>query len=170
MRDLHPDVAIAQPTTLANAIDQATAMDRVSATVSATLALFGIALLAIGAVGVFLSMVRGSVREIAIRLALGSSGRRLKWRIIVQALLVIVPGVIAGLGLARFAGSRLSAPLYGIDAMDPMTFAAASGLVISIGLVAAWYAASVAARSRARVVEMPWISAAAFANVTPGLR
>lgn len=114
------------------------------------LALFaGTALLlaAVGLYGVLAYLVSQRTREIAIRAALGATPREVVGMVLGRGLVLVGVGLAAGLA-AAFASSRvMAALLYGVEARDPVTFAAVPVLLGLVALVAcavpAWQAARV---------------------------
>jgi putative ABC transport system permease protein len=109
-------------------------------------ALCGLLLAAIGIYAMLAHDVASRRRELAIRVALGASGRRLSTFVVGSAMRFALVGTAAGLALSFGAGSRLSGVLFGVSAHDPITFAGAA-----LGLVAiAGAASAVPARRAAR--------------------
>jgi putative ABC transport system permease protein len=147
VRELNPDVAIAEETAMDAYVARTTAAQRGSALASLGLALFGIVLLAVGCASLFLTMVKDSVREIAIRMALGATHGRLSARILRQGLVLIGAGAVAGAGAARMLAGRIADHLYELQPTDPVTFVAAPLLIALVGAAAVGYAALVATRT-----------------------
>lgn len=146
LRDMNPDVAIAEQTTLADHIADLTGTYRTSAVASTGLAVFGVALLGIGCVSLFVSMVRDSRREIAIRMALGATSTRLTRRIVSQGILLIAIGVAIGLAVARVLAFRIADQLYKTEPTDLPTFMTVPAFVVLVGIAAVAYSAMVATR------------------------
>ncbi len=65
--------------------------------------------------------------------------------VLAQALRVALYGAGAGV-VAAFAVTRFLASLYGVDATDPLTFAAVTGLVLRVAITATAFPAWRAAR------------------------
>ena len=101
-------------------------------------------LAALGIVGVVGFMVATRTREIALRMALGSTRLGVFRMILSDIVKLVVPGVIAGLALAavliRTVENVMGTPLtLGPDPlgmMEPVIYAAASALAIAVALVA----------------------------------
>ena len=111
--------------------------------------LFGIlagVLAAVGLYGVTARAVGQRRREVAIRVALGASGRSVVALIVRATLGGVGMGVAAGLVLAIVASRWLAPLLYGIDARDPVTYAGIVVLLAGISLAASWLLARRAAR------------------------
>ena len=111
--------------------------------------LFGVLAAIIASVGLYGVTARGVSqrrREVAIRMALGASGRSVV-RLIVQATL---GGVLAGIAVGITAGAlaaRWAAPLlFGVNARDPVTYGGIALLLTAISLAASWLPARKAAR------------------------
>ena len=147
IHDLNPLVALAEEKALASHVRDLTAAQRLSAIATMTLALFGIAMLAAGCVSLFVSMVRDSVREIAIRMALGATTGRLTRRVVAQGVAVTLTGMMVGLVAARAVAVRIADRLHGVSAWDPFTWVAALTLIALVSLSSVYAAAILAART-----------------------
>jgi predicted permease len=109
----------------------------------------GIALFlaAVGIYGVLAFQVAQRRKEIGIRMALGSDGRRIFGLIVTEGLWLLAIGVGVGLGGAFAIRRAMETQLYGVQAMDPVVLAAVTG---TLGLVA-FLACAVPARRAARI-------------------
>ena len=129
--------------------------DRLSESVSGprftTVLLFAFAALAIvlGLIGVYGVMdcrIRWQLRELAVRQALGAQQKDVIWHVLRQGLVIILPGLVAGvlgaIGLSRL----LSSMLYEVSVHDPLTFATVPTGLLSVALLACWIPAMRAAR------------------------
>jgi putative ABC transport system permease protein len=85
-------------------------------------------------------------QEIGIRMALGAQRGHVMKLILGSGMAMVFGGVIAGLVLSIFLTSEIESLLYGIGAFDVPAFAATSGLLILIALVACWLPARRAMR------------------------
>jgi putative ABC transport system permease protein len=117
--------------------------------VAAMLAIFAVAALALAAVGIYsvtAYVMSRRAREIGIRLALGAVQRDVVRLALVETMLPVGIGLAAGTA-ASLALSRLVASLlYGVKPGDPLTFAAASLMLVTAGFLAGWLPARRAAR------------------------
>jgi len=109
----------------------------------------GIALFlaAVGIYGVLAYQVAQRRKEIGIRLALGSDGRRVFTLIVSEGLVLLGVGVAAGLAGAFAIRRAMATQLFGVQPMDPATFAAATGFVV----IVAFLACAVPARRAAHI-------------------
>lgn len=114
--------------------------------------------LAIALVGVFAQIGREVTerrRELAIRLALGASPRRLVRMMVARVAGLVTVGVVAGLSLASLAARGIASLLYGVSSFSPATFAAAA---LTVGVAALW-AAYFPVRRAAHVEPLEWLRA-----------
>jgi putative ABC transport system permease protein len=105
--------------------------------------------LAIALVGVFAQIgreVAERYRELAIRLALGASPRRIVRMLVARVALLVAIGVVGGLALAAFALRGISSLLYGVSSSNPATLCAAAVTVSVAALCASYFPVRRAAR------------------------
>ncbi|MDO8834845.1 MAG: FtsX-like permease family protein [Vicinamibacterales bacterium] len=129
-------------------IDELSSMDeRVAASVrserqSALLfGLFAIAALSVAAIGVYgvaAYAMAQRTKEIGIRMALGAGRAELSKLVILQTLGSTVVGIGVGLTCASVATRLIAARLYGVTALDPLTFFWAAVILVSIALLASY--------------------------------
>jgi putative ABC transport system permease protein len=137
---------------LEDGLDLQTANQRFGAVL---IGLFGVAALALAAIGLFgvmsfvVSMRR---REIAIRIALGSSPSAVLARVLRQGLVIVAGGVSAGL-LASVAGRNLmNGILFGVTPLDPFSIAVVVGVLVLAAALANLIPAARAARTEPQMV------------------
>jgi hypothetical protein len=147
IHDLNPLVALAEEKTLAGHVRDLAAAQRMSAIATMTLALVGIVMLAAGCVSLFVSMVRDSVREIAIRMALGATTGRLTRRVLTQGVAVTLTGLTVGSVAARAVAVRIADRLHGVSAWDPFTWVATLAVIALVSLASVHAAAVLATRT-----------------------
>jgi ABC-type antimicrobial peptide transport system permease subunit len=100
----------------------------------------------IGLYGVMSYMVLIRSNEIGIRIALGASRRSVMSTILGQTSRMLAVGVAIGLILALVAIRSSSSLLFGLQPNDPLTFAAASVLLVVVALIASFLPAQKACR------------------------
>jgi len=95
-------------------------------------------LASVGIYGVLSYIVGQRTREIGIRIALGARRSHvLRW-VMVEGAQMAVVGVVIGI-MAAFGLTRLMAGLlYGVSAVDPLTFGAVAGVLLVVALVACY--------------------------------
>jgi predicted permease len=114
------------------------------ATLFGGIALF---LAAIGIYGVLAYQVAQRRKEIGIRLALGSDGRRVFSLIVSEGLWLVGAGAAAGLAGAFAIRRAMETQLFGVQPMDPLVLVS---VVVTLGLVA-FVACAVPARRAAHI-------------------
>src|SRR5262249_43974124 len=111
---------------------------RVTATLLGSFGLLALVLAAIGIFGVMSYAVSQRRREIGIRMALGAGAKEILVLVIGQGLLLTMTGVGIGL-ITALVGSRLLASLlYGVSAVDPLTFTFVTLLLVAVAMLACY--------------------------------
>jgi predicted permease len=119
---------------------------RLNARIAGGLALAGLATALIGLVALQLFTVNLRRRDLALRLALGATGARVARELLAESLRIAAAGAAIGLAAALAATRLMRSLLYGVEAIDPLTFAAVPLLVAGTVLLAAWLPARRAVR------------------------
>lgn len=145
--ELDPGMTIVEEQSLESFLEDRLRAERTAAVASSGLALFGIVLLVIGCVSLFVSMVRDSVREIAIRMALGATNGRITATVVSHGLLVTVLGTALGVVVALLVARRLAAQFHAVSATDLPTFVLVPGLILLVATAAVGYSAVTATRT-----------------------
>jgi ABC-type antimicrobial peptide transport system permease subunit len=111
-------------------------IEQISAVVS-LVGIVAVVLAGIGIVGLVAFSVSQRTKEMAIRLALGATKRKLCAALLQQFTWPILVGLSAGTVLAAFASRFLRVALFGVSNLDPFGYAAAIALLLLIIAVAA---------------------------------
>jgi predicted permease len=137
---------------LANVMTLQEIFDRSMARTSFALVMLGIAACAamlLGAVGIYgvtSYVVSQRRREIGVRIALGAQQKDVSRMVLRQALLLAAAGVLVGL-LAAYGLTRLmTALLFGVSAVDPLTYAAVGVGIAALAMLSSYLPARRAAR------------------------
>jgi predicted permease len=146
IRSVAKDEPITDVSVLSERIDASTADRRFRRDLFALFAGTALVLAVIGIYGVLAFNVGRRTREIGIRMALGANRREVVHSVVARGLILVIPGVFAGLVLAWIGGRLLQSQLFEVAGSDPLTFAAGAVLLITTGLVAALIPARRAAR------------------------
>jgi hypothetical protein len=131
-----------QPVFLVNTLESLN--DRSMAGTSFTLVMLaiagGMALLLgiVGIYGVIAYVVSQRTREIGIRIALGAQTAVLLHVFIRQGLLLAGAGVALGLAAAAGLTQLMSSLLFGVTALDPLTYAVVSALLLVVSVLASY--------------------------------
>ncbi len=145
-------VPVSRVRTLDQAMGDSLAQRRFVSWLLGVFALAALMLAAIGAFGVMAYVVGQRRREIGIRVALGAARSRLLAQVLREGMLHagigLLLGVLASLALAPVIRSQL----FGLEATDPATFAAASAVLLLVAAAACLLPARRAAAVDAMVV------------------
>jgi putative ABC transport system permease protein len=101
---------------------------------------------AIGLYGVLSYVVAQRTREIGVRMALGAEAGRVRRMVVAQGARVVAVGVGIGIAVAVASTQALEGLLFGVKAVDAMTFVAMSASMIAVGLLASYVPARRASR------------------------
>ena len=113
------------------------------------LGVFAALALVLSALGIYSVTAYGvtqRTREIGVRIAIGALQRDVLRMVMWGALKLAAAGVALGLCGAMAGARLLSSQLYGVGSRDPLTYAAISGLLTAVALVASWLPARRATR------------------------
>jgi ABC-type antimicrobial peptide transport system permease subunit len=99
----------------------------------------------VGIYGVVSYAATRRTREIGIRIALGASGRQVRGLVVRGGIVATVAGVIVGLVAGTTLSSAMESVLYGVSALDPLTYVVAALAVLGVSIAASWIPAARAA-------------------------
>ncbi|MFN3325290.1 MAG: FtsX-like permease family protein [Bryobacteraceae bacterium] len=138
LRKTFPDQPVADIRAMEEWVGQSYLRPRFDAVL---LGLFAVVALVIAATGIYAQVayeVRRRWREIGIRLSLGATDRDVFRMVVRRTVWLVVPGLILGMAGAMALTRLLSAQLYGISPHDPLSLAAAGGILFAAGMAASW--------------------------------
>ncbi|MGD8360983.1 MAG: ABC transporter permease [Gemmatimonadota bacterium] len=138
LQALNPRIPISNPRTMQEVLDLA--MAPTSFTMTMLGAASGIALLLglVGIYGVISYVVSQRTREIGVRMAMGATSPAVRRMVVQQGLALVVAGVILGLAGAGALSSVMASLLFGVSAMDPVTYGGVSLALIAVSTMASW--------------------------------
>jgi predicted permease len=135
------NLPILQALTLNDLIHSALWQERIAAGLVSALCGVGVFLAMVGLYGVIAYFVHRRTHEIGIRMALGAQPSHVRRLVLARGGWLALSGTVAGI-IAALALTRLMASyLYGVKAADPLSFAAAAALAISVALAACFFPA-----------------------------
>ncbi|HSE98916.1 MAG TPA: ABC transporter permease, partial [Blastocatellia bacterium] len=144
--EIDKDQPVSNITSMENVLSESIARQRFSMLLLGIFATLALVLASVGIYGVMSYSVAQRTREIGIRMALGAQSRDVLKLVVGQGMRLAVAGVAAGLAVA-FALTRLmSSLLFGVSAVDPVTFGGVSLLLAVVAFVACYIPARRATR------------------------
>jgi ABC-type antimicrobial peptide transport system permease subunit len=77
-------------------------------------------------------------REVGIRMALGARSAQLKGMLVGQVLLLVLIGIALGLGGAATLTQLMESLLFGVAALDPVTYVVVATVLLATATLAGW--------------------------------
>jgi len=131
------DVPVRRDRTIETLAIRSTAGYRFRATMVGSFAVLALVLAMVGVFGVLAYSVQQRRREIGVRIALGANGPNIMWLVFRDAGVMIAAGAIAGIVLAVLSSRVIAAFLFGVDPLDPLTFAGVPVIILITAIAAA---------------------------------
>jgi putative ABC transport system permease protein len=138
--------ALTKIRTLAVIRDEANAAARFRAGLIGAFAALVLTLAVVGVFGVLAYSVQQRVREFGIRMALGATTRNVLRLVFVSTVRMVAIGVLLGLLAAAMLGRSIASFLFGVKAVDPITFISVAVLLALTAMLATLVPALRAAR------------------------
>lgn len=135
--ELDPKQPVYEAETMSQRMGEAVARPRFFLNLASAFAVTATLLAAIGVYGVAAYWVSRRRRELAIRVALGATREQVMSMVVGRSARLAAAGCLAGLGLALWGARAIESMLFQVDARDPMTFLAVTGVLGLLALVAA---------------------------------
>ena len=136
MRDVDPTLPIQRFTSQTEQISLRFAQERLFATAYAAFGALAVVLACIGLFGLMSYNVARRTTEIGVRMALGAQRGTVVAMVMGESMRLVGIGVAVGIATALWAGRYVKAVLYGLPAHDPLTIAAAVGLIAVVSALA----------------------------------
>jgi putative ABC transport system permease protein len=146
---VNASLPLAEVRTLDEAYRRSLARTGFTLSMLALAAAMGLLLGFIGIYGVIAYSVSQRRPEIAVRLALGATARALERMFLQQGLVLAAAGAAAGVAGAVTFTRGMSALLFGVGTVDPMTYAVVLSIVLATAVVATYVPARRATRGNA---------------------
>ena len=146
VREIHPQAPVSAIRPMSSVAALGVARE---VTAARALGLFGalaLLLAAVGLHGVMARLVNDRRRELGIRIALGAEPRAVRWLVVGRTLRIALVGIVTGITASVLISRQLGALLHGVSAADPFVLAGASGVLLSVALLASFTPARRAAR------------------------
>jgi predicted permease len=133
-----PNLPLIRITTIHDQMSNFMTHDELISSLTGLFSSLALLLAAIGLYGVMSYNVVRRTNEIGIRIALGARTSAVQWMILSESLLLLAVGVGLGLPLTLLATKYIKDQLFGLSALDPITFTVALIVVSAMTLLAAW--------------------------------
>jgi len=133
-----PDVSMFRVRTQEEQIDMATREERLFAYAASGFAGLALLLACLGLYGTLDYSVARRSTEIGVRMALGADRRSVVRMVLRESMVPVVVGAACGLVAASLTTRVVQSQLFGLDANDPATMAAAVLALLLSALIAAW--------------------------------
>jgi putative ABC transport system permease protein len=145
--DVRSTLPVLAQGTLTSHFGETLAAPRFMVRVMAGVSVLALVLAALGIYAVVAFNVARRSTELGLRIALGASPRRVVGMVVRETIGSITIGLVAGLAIASLAVRRLDAVLFGIEPLDPLTFAGTALFLTFVAWAAAWLPARRAANA-----------------------
>ena len=129
---LNQEVPVSEVKTMEAVVAEAVSTPASTTSLFVSFAALALVLGIIGIYGVLSFLVAKRTREIGIRIALGAQPRSVLWLVMKEGAKFCFAGIALGLAGAFVVTRLLSSELYGVSAVDPVTFV---GVAMVMGLV-----------------------------------
>jgi predicted permease len=131
---------------LADEVNASLMQERMIAWLSGFFGVLALLLAALGLYGVTAYAVSRQRTEIGVRLALGAPSGAVVRLVLSRVTLLVGLGIAAGAAVSVWMSRFVATLLYGIESRDPVTLAAAAGILALVGAIAGWLPAHRASR------------------------
>jgi len=136
LRTIDPSLALTDIQTMGELASRATALRRFQTALLTAFASMAMLLGMVGIYGLLAYSVKQRTTEIGLRIALGASRGRVVGMILRQGVQLTLMGLALGLAGALALTRILVSSLYGVSALDPVTFVAVPALLLLVTLAA----------------------------------
>jgi predicted lysophospholipase L1 biosynthesis ABC-type transport system permease subunit len=136
IRGVDPQQPVEDVRTLQQVLEETLTSQRFSALVLGLFAAVALALASVGIYSVLSYIVRGRRQEIGIRAALGARTSDVVGLVVREGLTPTVAGIVAGSVAALLVARLLQKIVFGVSPSDPLTLAAAAGMLLLVATAA----------------------------------
>jgi putative ABC transport system permease protein len=138
IRALDKNLSIPEAQTLRAFRDASLGQERLSAALLSGLGALAMIIAGIGLYGVLAFAVAQRTREIGVRMALGAAAGQVLRGVLREAAVLIGGGLAIGSAAAALLGRLVANLLYGVSATDPWIYTVGSGMLLAVGMTAAF--------------------------------
>ncbi|MFC1530495.1 FtsX-like permease family protein, partial [Gemmatimonadota bacterium] len=119
---------------------------RLVGSIASALGLVALILGSIGLYGIIAFEVSRRTREVGVRMALGAQRRDVLTMVLWNGIRLVLVGLLIGVPIAALAAQGMTALLFGIDPLDPITFVGIPLILLGVTIAATMTPARRAAR------------------------
>ncbi len=138
LREIDPDLALADVTTQTQLMTQAIWQERMFAVLCTMFGFLALLLASIGLYGLMAYSVSRRTQEIGIRMALGAKRADVLFMILKRSSILVAVGTVAGLGAALGMARLIASELYGLKPSDPPMLGLATLFMLTVAALAAY--------------------------------
>ena len=146
VKDVDADLFVQEPGTAADTVSLQLYLPRMGAWLLAVMGALALALATVGLYGVVSYAAARRVKEVGIRMSLGAGRGDVVRLVMGGGLRLVLLGAGLGLVLSLGAAQLLRRFLWGVGALDPVTFAVVPALLVAVAALASWLPARRAAK------------------------
>jgi putative ABC transport system permease protein len=132
------DMPVSLMRTMEEVLDASIARQRMALIVLGVFALVALVLAASGLYGLVAHSVIERTHEIGVRMALGAERRDVIRLVIGHGLTMTIAGIAIGVGGAAALSTSLEGLVFGVEPMDPVTFASVSVMLLGVSMAACY--------------------------------
>jgi predicted permease len=136
IRALDGNVPLQNPFTMREILEQSLWPARLAAILLGTVGALALTLASIGLYGVMAYSVAQRTREIGVRMAMGADRASVLTMVLRQAMMLVVIGLTIGIGAALALARVVTRLLFGMSALDPLTFTGVCVLLSAVAMLA----------------------------------
>jgi predicted permease len=133
-----PTLPIVSMSTMRSRLAEVTILERQITIMLIGFAATSLLVAALGQYAAAMFNMRRRTRDFGVRMALGASALQIRRSVIREALLLTVPGVLIGFLLSAAVATAARAALFGVRAVDPLTYLAVMVLLATTSIVASY--------------------------------
>ncbi len=141
LRQADPGLASGSPVVLADLVSPDLAASRFKSLLAVLFAALALLLAAVGIYGVISYAVARRAHEMGVRIALGAQPWDVLRRVVLEGMVPVAAGLLAGLAAARLLAVLLKDQLYEVKSGDPLTLTVTALVIVLAGLVATYFPA-----------------------------
>ena len=146
VRQVDPNLPMMDISTQLEQVERRFAQERVFAQAYALFGSLALVLAAIGLFGLMSYSVSRRTNEIGIRMALGAQRQAVVALVMRESMILVVVGIVIGIGVALSTSRFVATLLFGLAPTDPVSVAAATGIMVVVSAVAGFLPARRASR------------------------